>query len=224
VVTNPHNPSSAVADEGTIRRVAEIARAAGARLLVDEVYLEASSILGRPRASSFGLGPEIVVTSSLTKAYGLGGLRCGWALAEPDLVRRMWRLNDLMGVVPAHPAELLSIAALDHLDRAADHARHLLVANRDVMNAFLDSRSDLRAPRVAEGMLVFPKVLGKDVEELVRVLRERYETTVVPGRFFDMPDHVRISMGAPPEIVAGGISRLAEALDSLPGRGESLTR
>jgi aspartate/methionine/tyrosine aminotransferase len=216
VVTNPHNPSSAIAGEDTMRRVGEIARAAGARLLVDEVYLEASSILGRPRPSSFGLGPEIVVTSSLTKAYGLGGLRCGWALAEPDLVRRMWRLNDLMGVVPAHPAELLSIKALDHLDLAADHARHILLANREAVNAFLDSRNDLRAPRVAEGMLVFPKVLGKDVDALVRVLRERHETSVVPGRFFDTHDHVRISVGAPPEIVAGGLARLGEALDSLP--------
>jgi aspartate/methionine/tyrosine aminotransferase len=215
VVTNPHNPSSAIADGGTMRRLGEIARDASARLLVDEVYLEASSVLGRPRRSSFGLGPEIVVTSSLTKAYGLGGLRCGWALAEPDLVRRMWRLNDLMGVVPAHPAELLSIAALDHLDLAADHARRILVANREAVNAFLDSRNDLRAPRVAEGMLAFPRVLGKDVDTLVEVLREQHETTVVPGRFFDTPDHIRISAGAPPETVAGGLARLGEALDWL---------
>lgn len=182
---------------------------------MDEVYLEASSVLGEPLSSAFGLGPEIVVTSSLTKAYGLGGLRCGWALAEADLVRRMWRLNDLMGVVPAHPAERLSIAALDHLDLVAGHARRILEENRQTVNAFLDSRSELRAARVSTGMLAFPKLLRGDVDALVRVLLEHHETTVVPGRFFDAPDHFRLATGAPPEMVAGGLARLGQALDSL---------
>ena len=59
----------------------------GARVLVDEVYLEALAVRGRPSGSAAHLGPEFVVTSSLTKAYGLSGLRCGWAVADPDLAR-----------------------------------------------------------------------------------------------------------------------------------------
>jgi aspartate/methionine/tyrosine aminotransferase len=215
VVTNLHNPSNAYADEAAVRRVGEIARAAGARVLVDEVYLEAVAVLGLPRSSAFGLGPEFVVTSSLTKAYGLNGLRCGWALAEPDLVRKMWGIDDLMGVIPAHPAERLSVAALDHLDLVSDRARRILEGNRGAVNAFFDSRADLRVARVTTGMIAFPKLLRGDVETLVRVLREEHETTVVPGRFFEAPEHFRLALGTLPETLTEGLARLGKALDRL---------
>ena len=58
--------------------------------------------------------PEFVATNSLTKVYGLSGLRCGWILAEPELAERMWRLNDLFGVNQAHPAERLACIAFEH--------------------------------------------------------------------------------------------------------------
>jgi len=215
VVTNHHNPSGAFADEATVRRIGEIGRAAGARVLVDEVYLEALAVLGLPRPSAFGLGPEFVVTSSLTKGYGLNGLRCGWVLADPDLVRRMWGLNDLMGVIPAHPAERLSVAALDHLDLVMQRARRILEQNRATVNAFFDSRKDLRVARVTTGMIAFPKLLRGDVETLARVLREEHETTVVPGRFFEAPGHFRLALGTMPEILTEGLARLGNALERL---------
>src|SRR6266513_4308470 len=87
VLTNLHNPSSALVDEDTLRRIGEIAQGVGARVLVDEVYLEAM-FDGVPH-SSVSLGPQFIATSSLTKGYGLSGLRCGWILAEPELAQRM---------------------------------------------------------------------------------------------------------------------------------------
>jgi aspartate/methionine/tyrosine aminotransferase len=217
VVTNLHNPSSAFADEATLVRVGEIARSVKARVLVDEVYLEALVVEGRPCRSAFHLGPDFVTTSSLTKAYGLGGLRCGWALADPDLVRRMWRLNDLFGVIPAHPAERLGVVALDHLDLVAARARRILEANREAVNHFFEERDELRAPRVDSGMITFPRLLRGDVETLAAILRDRYETTVVPGRYFEMPEHFRLALGCPPETLAEGLRRLAAALDEQAG-------
>jgi hypothetical protein len=122
VLTNLHNPSSAFTPPEDLRAVGDAARSVGGRVLVDEVYLEAHAVRGRPFGSAAHLGPEFVVTSSLTKAYGLSGLRCGWAVADPDLARRMWRLNDLFGVIPAHPAERLSVLALDRLARPSARA------------------------------------------------------------------------------------------------------
>jgi len=216
VLTNLHNPSSAWANEETLLAVGAIARGVGARVLVDEVYLEAMAVLGRPTRSAFHLGPEFVATSSLTKAYGLGGLRCGWALADPDLVRRMWRLNDLFGVVPAHPAERLSVVALDHLDRVSDRARALLETNRDTLNRFLASRADLMSRPLDAGMIAFPHLRKGDVDDLGRRLRERYDTTIVPGRFFGLPDHFRLSLGCAPPTLAAGLERLGWALDEAP--------
>ena len=213
VLTNLHNPSSAFTPPEDLRAVGEAARAVGARVLVDEVYLEALAVLGRPSGSAAHLGPEFVVTSSLTKAYGLSGLRCGWAVADRALAHRMWRLNDLFGVNAAHPAERLSVVALDHLPRIASRARRILETNADGANAFLAARPDLACSRVDGGMIAFPRLLRGDVETLCRLLRERHETTVVPGRFFGAPAHFRLALGCLPETLEGGLERLARALD-----------
>jgi len=213
-LTNLHNPSSAFTPPEHLRRIGDAARSLGARVLVDEVYLEAYSVLGRPWGSAARLGSEFVITSSLTKAYGLSSLRCGWIVAEPDLARRMWRLNDLFGVVPAHPAERLSVVALDRLDRVAERARRILETNKEGMNAFLAARPELACEPVDGGMIAFPRLLKGDVESLCQLLRERFETTVVPGRFFRAPDHFRLATGAEPEVVAEGLARLGQALDA----------
>jgi aspartate/methionine/tyrosine aminotransferase len=80
VLCNLHNPSSVFTDEDTMREVGRMAAAAGAHVLVDEVYLE--TLFDQPWKSAFHLGPNFVITSSLTKAYGLSGIRCGWILAQ----------------------------------------------------------------------------------------------------------------------------------------------
>jgi aspartate/methionine/tyrosine aminotransferase len=213
VVTNPHNPSGSLASPEDLRAVGTLAGSIGARVLVDEVYLDALAVRGRPSTSAVHLGPEFVVTSSLTKVYGLSGLRCGWVVADPDLTYRMSRLNDLFGVIPAHAAERLSVAALDRLHLMSERARRIVEANAASMNAFLAARDDLACEPVDAGMTAFPRLLSGDVDELCRRLRERHETTVVPGRFFGMADHFRLALGCAPEILAGGLERLARALD-----------
>jgi aspartate/methionine/tyrosine aminotransferase len=215
VLTNLHNPSNAFVPPEDLRAVGTAARAVGARVLVDEVYLEIRAVLGRPAPSAAHLGAEFIVTGSLTKAYGLSGLRCGWAVASPDLVYRMWRLNDLFGVVAAHPAERLSVFALDRLDRLAARARHILETNTRAANAFLGARADLECAPVDGGIIAFPRLARGDVETLCTRLRERYETAVVPGRFFGAPRHFRVALGASPETLVAGLERLGRALDEL---------
>jgi aspartate/methionine/tyrosine aminotransferase len=211
VITNLHNPSSALTDEPTLAAVGEIALRCGARVLVDEVYLE--SLFDAPRRSAFHLGKQFVTTNSLTKGYGLSGLRCGWVLAEPELAERMWHINDVFAATPVHPGELLSMLALDKLEQVAARARQLLETNRRAVNAFLDSRRDLRCFRPSFGTVVFPKLRKGNVEEFCSLLREKYETSVVPGHFFEMPRHFRLGMGGDAEMTAEGLRRLGCALD-----------
>ena len=212
VLTNLHNPSSALVDQDTLRRVGAVARGVGARVVVDEVYLDA--LFEKAPPSSFHLDPGcFVVTSSLTKAYGLSGLRCGWVVAEAELAQRMWRIFDLLGAVPAHPAERLSAIALDHLPQIAGRTRALLETNRALWNQFLDRRTDLETTRLDWGTTTFLRLARGNVDEMCARLRDRYETTVVPGRFFEMPDHFRVAVGCATETLRGGLERLTAALD-----------
>jgi aspartate/methionine/tyrosine aminotransferase len=211
VITNLHNPSSAFADEVKLRSIGEIARHVGARVLVDEVYLDAAFEIA-PR-SAFHLGPEFVVTNSLTKVYGLSGLRCGWVLAEPELARRMWLLNDLFGVNQAHPAERISVIALQNFEKVRSWSRALLDRNRRLLNQFLATRNDLEARPLQFGTVIFPRLLSGPVDKFCQLFREKYDGTVVPGSFFEMPDHFRLGIGGESEALAASLRQLAAALD-----------
>lgn len=215
VVTNLHNPSSALTGASVLVELQHLARTAKARVLIDEVYLGAA--FERAPHTVFHVGPEFVVTNSLTKVYGLSGLRCGWILAEPDLASRIWRLNDLFGVIPAHPAERLSLVALANLATIRERARKLLDTNRAELRSFFASRPEFEGGLPEFGTMVFPRLELPDVDSFCARLMEKYETSVVPGRFFGMPAHVRIGIGADPGTVAGGLERLADALDEIRG-------
>lgn len=214
VLTNLHNPSSVLTPDSVLREAGELARSVGALVLVDEVYLDA--VYENTPQTSFHLGPEFVVTNSLTKVYGLSGLRCGWILAQPDLARAMWRLNDLFGSIPAHPAELLSVAALENLERIRERARKVVEADRELLGDFLDSQKGfVSAVRTKFGTTSIVRLLEGNVEAFLGRLRAEFETTAVPGRFFGLAHHFRIGMGVNTEMFKEGLRRIDRALQAV---------
>ncbi len=211
VITNLHNPSGVLIDAETMKQIGEIARRSGARVLVDEVYME--TLFEESPRTAFHLGNEFVVTSSLTKAFGLSGLRCGWIFAEPELARRMWLLNDLFASTPVHSGERLSVVALQQIDEIGERAKELLDRNRRILNEFLDTREDLEVIRPEFGTVMFPRVRKGSADALCELLREKYETTVVPGRFFELPEHFRVGITAETDVLEAGLEGLGKALD-----------
>ena len=213
VLTNLHNPSGVLIDDATLKQIGEIARRTGARVLIDEVYIE--TLFEESPRTSFHLGNEFVVTSSLTKAFGLSGLRCGWIFAEPELAKRMWLLNDLFAATSVHAGERLSVIAMQQLAEIGAPAQQLLDRNRKLLNEFLDTRDDLEVVRPEFGTVMFPRVRHGTSEQLCRLLREKYETSVVPGSFFEMPAHFRVGITCDTEMLEEGLRRLAQALDEI---------
>ncbi len=210
VITNLHNPTSALTPESVLREVGDIARSIGALVLVDEVYLDAV-YEGTPH-TSFHLGPNFVVTSSLTKVYGVSGLRCGWILAQPERAWKMRRLNDLYGATPVHPGELLSVIAFQHLDVLRERARRILEADRKLLRDFLKQESAVSAVETKWGTTSFIHLGHGNADAFLERLRSKFETSAVPGRFFEMPDHFRIGMGVNTEMFAEGLNRISRAL------------
>ncbi|PYJ60805.1 MAG: aminotransferase [Verrucomicrobia bacterium] len=213
VITNLHNPTSTLTPDPILREIGDIACSIGALVLVDEVYLDA--VYERTPGTSFHLGPEFVVTSSLTKVYGVSGLRCGWILAQPDLAWNMRRLNDLYSATPVYPGELLSVAAFQHLNLLRERARRIVDADRKLLRDFLAHQSTISAVWTDWGTTSFVRLSGsrrRDADAFLERLRSEFDTSAVPGRFFEMPDHFRIGMGVNTEMFGEGLNRIGRAL------------
>ncbi len=212
VITNLHNPTSALTPDWVLREVGDLARSVGALVLVDEVYLDA--VYQRTPRTSFHLGKEFVVTSSLTKVYGVSGLRCGWILAHPDLAWKMRRLNDLYSATSVYPGLLLDVAVFKHLNRLREKARRIVEADRQLLQDFLVQQSGISAVWTDWGTTSFVQLMDGNADDFSERLRRDFDTTVVPGRFFEMPDYFRIGMGVNTEMFAEGLERISRALES----------
>lgn len=210
IVSNPHNPSGVLAPTQTIAALGRIAERRGIVVLVDEVYRDV--VLEDPPPPAATLSPMLVSTNSLTKAYGLAALRCGWALASPELTSRIRRARDVVDVSGPLPAERLAALAFAQLDRLAQRARAIVEANRSVLRDRLLGHPALATPPPA-ATLAFPRFRdGRDAAPFVRELFERDGVAVVPGDFFGMPSHFRVSSGGSPEAFREGMEALSRRL------------
>lgn len=210
VLCNLHNPSGAFTPESTLREIGEIAKRVGARVIVDEVYLE--MLWEKHPRSAFHIDPEVFLsTNSLTKAYGLSGIRCGWVLASPEIVQRIRHFEDLHMGTNAHPAELMGVIAFQKLDQIAAKQKKRLDDNRRFLREALESQSVLEYFWPEHGTVVFPRVKG-NAPKFVERLRSEYELSVVPGEFFEDAQRVRIGVGGTTESVRASLGQLRKAL------------
>lgn len=209
ILTQPHNPTGGLAEDDAIAAIAAAAARQRAYVLVDEVYLDAARGCGaRPAVL---LADNIISTNSLTKSYGLAGLRCGWAIASPEIAERIRRARDLVDGTGAIPAERLSVVAFAHLERLAERARTVLEPNGRMVREWLANTAQLEG-FVNAGTVAFPRIRGEaDAGPFCRALEQK-EVAVVPGHFFESPAHFRIGLGVKPETLRTGLARIREAL------------
>lgn len=217
VVTNLHNPTGTRIPIDTLATMAALLRKRGGFLLVDEVYLEC--VFARRSLSAVHAGPNVLATNSLTKAYGLDGLRAGWVLGPPDLVRRAGLVHDLLGVNGVAAGEHLALVAFRRLGAIAGRSRSLLRENLALVRRFLEQERRLSARVPPGGTIVFARLpAGIDGDGFARHMVARHSVLVVPGRFFQSPRHVRISFGCDTRELARGLARVSRGLDEMIGR------
>ncbi len=213
VVTNPHNPSGAYADAETLDAVARAAAAVGARVLVDEVYLAA--LQGVDTTPAAVRNESFVSTNSLTKCFGLAGLRLGWVIADAEITERARRARDVVDGNGPSPSESLAVVALRHADRLLERARSILEPNGARLRAFVEGRDELTWAPPAGGAVAFPRLEGvDDTRAFVERAQHEFDVGVVAGRFFGAPRHFRVAIGGEPENVQGGLEALGRALDA----------
>src|SRR6185436_10291444 len=139
-----------------------MAEAIGARVLVDEVYAEAQydeAPVPKPAAT---LSEVFVSTSSLTKDYGLVGLRCGWIIASPAVSARVREIRDVVDGSGPYVAERLALTAFEHIDRLRSRARKILAENLSIVRAMAQTNPRLEWLEPAAGTTAFPRIKGID--------------------------------------------------------------
>ncbi len=213
VVTNPHNPSGAYAEADALDEVARLARSVGARVLVDEVYLAA--LQGVDTTPSAVRDDVFVSTNSLTKCFGLAGLRLGWVIADAEITERVRRARDVVDGNGPSPSESLAVVAFRHADHLLERARSILEPNGARLRAFVQGRDELAWVTPAGGAVAFPRLEGvDDTGAFADHALHAFDVGVVPGRFFGAPRHFRVAIGGDSDDVRGGLEALGRALDA----------
>lgn len=217
VVTTPHNPSGVALDRTTIEGLGEIATKAGAFVLVDEVYLDAAAAVKSqhgPALSAAQLDGPFVITNSLTKSYGLAGLRLGWAIAPPGIAVRLRRTRDVIDNAGSAPADRLAALAVSRRAALLDRAKSILGANLNLAHTFLANHPALEVPEPPGSSVVFPRIHGRaDAGPFIQALLENHGVAVAPGRFFDSPAHFRISLAGANEALVTGLAAISRTLE-----------
>jgi aspartate/methionine/tyrosine aminotransferase len=221
VLTNPHNPTGAYASPAELEEVAGVAASVGAKVLVDEVYLD--SLVGVDTAPAARLGEPFVSVNSLTKSFGLSGLRIGWVLSDPVTVQRVRRTRDVVDGIGATPSERLGVLAFARMDDLLERARRILVPNGGRLWELVEGRPELEWVPPVGGAVAFPRLAGADdAEGFVEGARTSFGVGVVPGRFFGAPAHFRVAVSGRPDILEAGLEALERALDAWTRRDPRL--
>jgi len=218
VMSNLHNPSHTALPRGFLASLNALARERRFHVLVDEVYLEYALEPGASPGplSAAACGAEMVSCSSLTKVYGLGGLRAGWAILDSALRERALRVADYLGVNESTPSARIAARVLRALPALARRSHDAGKRGHAVFARWMVGRSDLEVVSSAGGMVAFARLQSRiNTRELATHLARRYDTLIVPGELFECPGFLRIGLALAPEPLEEALARLGRALDDL---------
>ncbi len=211
LLTNLHNPSGVSLSPSTLKDMAGIAKERGVFMVVDEVYLE--FLEGEAGQTSFHLADNIIVISSLTKVFGLAGLRCGWILAPPEIVAKMKIFLDYSLVEGVFIGELISSKMFDRLASIKLRNKERILQNTNLIKRFIKGESGLSWIEPSGGIICFPRVeSGLSGDELARILRKDFDTVLVPGGLFESPQHFRLGMDVESSVLAEVLENIKKIL------------
>jgi aspartate/methionine/tyrosine aminotransferase len=216
-ICNPNNPTGTALAAADLDAICAVASRTGAWILSDEIYRGAERGV-EETPSIWGRYERTIVTSGLSKAYGLPGLRIGWAAGPRDLIDALWGVHDYTTIGPGALNDRLARMAFARRERLLARARGIIRSNYEVVRRWIDKRQGALTHAAPDaGAIVFIRyhhAINSTV--LVERLRDEQSVLVVPGDHFEMDGHIRIGFGSHPALLAGGLQRIGEMLDTIP--------
>jgi len=220
LVTNPNNPTGACLTDEAMEAIVGLADRFGAWILSDEVY-RGAEVRGDETPSFWGRTDRVLVTNSLSKAYGLPGLRLGWIVGPADLIQELWGRTDYTTISPSTLSDHLATVALEPSTRARilDRTRGIIRRNFDAMREWIESQEGRFAYRPPDAGAICYLRYRTDVNstDFAEKLRAEKDLLVVPGDHFGMDRYLRLGFGNPRDELMEGLGRIADAFREVEG-------
>ena len=202
IINNPHNPTGSTADSTRIKEIAEIARSNDLYLLFDEHYLfmplePGADLLPSGFDISYHIHKKIAATGSVTKCFGLNGLRVAWLIASPDILNKCRNYKDYLTHVTPPISTYLGMVALKNKEKMLRLKKEIILTNLNLLNSFMKQNNDFfeyQAP--TGGVVCFPRLTHyRDSKDFCMKLLDQYGISLLPGFAFDTPGYFRLNIG-----------------------------
>ncbi|MFL6281444.1 MAG: aminotransferase class I/II-fold pyridoxal phosphate-dependent enzyme [Vicinamibacterales bacterium] len=217
VVCNPNNPTGARMTADELDQVCRIADRAGSWVLSDEIY-RGAELDNVETATMWGRYERVIVTSGLSKAYGLPGLRLGWVAGPATLIEALWGVHDYTSIAPGAVSDRLGRIALSRRVQILARTRGIVAANYPIVRKWMEKRAPkIRHVPPEAGAILFARYRHSiNSSALVERIRREKSVLLVPGDHFEMDGYIRIGFGNHPGHVASALNLVGELLDTIP--------
>ena len=221
VVNTPHNPTGAVLSAEELGRVYALAESVGATVVCDEAYRWLEVPGGEPFAPPiFEHGPRGISVGTVSKPFGLPGLRIGWLAAPEEVVAACWGMRDYLSLSPGKLNDAIARLAFRHRERIVERNRGIIAANLAATERWLARHADILSWTPPRGGLVALLRYRLDVpsRELADLLATGYSVMLAPGAAFGHEHRLRIGLGQEPGVFQAGLDEASRCFEALLGR------
>ena len=217
-LSNPNNPTGSVLSAAAMRRIVDRCEQTGSWILSDEVYLGAE-VTGTRTKSFWGMSDRVIVTSGLSKAYGMPGVRIGWLVGPVSVVADCWSQHDYITIGPNNLSDRIARVAVDAGNRESCYARtrEILRRNLPIVREWVESfggRLTWTEP-IAGAIGLMKYAADSPSLAIAERVRLNQSTLIVPGVHVGIEGHLRIWLGGREEFLREGLRRIGTELRAL---------
>jgi aspartate/methionine/tyrosine aminotransferase len=218
VVTNPNNPTGSVLNQDEMSEVIRVARKANAWLLVDEIY-RGAEVSGPVSPTFWGRYDKVIITSGLSKAFGLPGLRIGWIVAPPKTIAKLCHYRDYTTLTPTMLSDRLARIVMEpaRREKVLERTRAIVRRNLPKLESWIHSHDDIftYTPPMAGAITYFKYKLPITSTKLFDKLRVERSVLITPGDHFGGGRYIRVGFGYDVDYTLRGLARVDVTLAEL---------
>jgi hypothetical protein len=224
VVTNPNNPTGAVLNQEEMDEVLRIARKANAWLLVDEIY-RGAEVRGSLTPTFWGRYDQLLITSGLSKAFGLPGLRLGWIVGPSKTIAKLCSYHDYTTLTPTMLSDRLARIVMEpeRREKNLERTRAIIRRNLPRLESWIHSHDDIFSyiPPLAGAITFFRYKLPISSAALFDKLRQEHSVLITPGDHFGLGRYIRVGYGYDIDYTLRGLARVDITLEELKKKGSA---